>query len=157
PGIRITVHGAAPGGQAAGLPDHRPERARRHRGGLRGAGGSADLGGCAMKDQAQMLREMAQAHRAAARGARVIAVTSGKGGVGKTNLAVNLGVALVQQGKRVALLDADLGLANVDLVLGDRKSTRLNSSHVKISYAVFCLKKKKKTRRQQGAETSAGW
>lgn len=65
-----------------------------------------------------MLREMAQAHRAAARGARVIAVTSGKGGVGKTNLAVNLGVALVQQGKRVALLDADLGLANVDLVLG---------------------------------------
>ncbi|OUM97971.1 MAG: hypothetical protein BAA04_05580 [Firmicutes bacterium ZCTH02-B6] len=71
-----------------------------------------------MMDQAQVLREMAQASRSARRQARVIAVTSGKGGVGKTNLAVNLGVALVQQGQRVALLDADLGLANVDLVLG---------------------------------------
>ncbi len=71
-----------------------------------------------MMDQAQMLREMAEANRSARRQARVIAVTSGKGGVGKTNLAVNLGVALVQQGQRVALLDADLGLANVDLVLG---------------------------------------
>ncbi|HEY8416783.1 MAG TPA: MinD/ParA family protein [Limnochordales bacterium] len=71
-----------------------------------------------MTDQAQVLREMAQASRAAARRARVIAVTSGKGGVGKTNLAVNLGVAMARQGQRVGLLDADLGLANVDLVLG---------------------------------------
>jgi len=69
-------------------------------------------------DQAQVLREMAQANRAAARRARVIAVTSGKGGVGKTNLAVNLGVAMASQGQRVGLLDADLGLANVDLILG---------------------------------------
>ncbi|MBO8127492.1 MAG: MinD/ParA family protein [Firmicutes bacterium] len=49
---------------------------------------------------------------------RVIAVTSGKGGVGKTNFAVNLGVALAQGGRQVALLDADLGLANIDIVLG---------------------------------------
>lgn len=71
-----------------------------------------------MSDQAQVLREMARATRSGQRHARVIAVTSGKGGVGKTNVAVNLGVALVQLGQRVALLDADLGLANVDLVLG---------------------------------------
>ncbi|MEQ1528501.1 MAG: MinD/ParA family protein [Methylococcales bacterium] len=51
---------------------------------------------------------------------RVIAVTSGKGGVGKTNLSVNLGIALCQLGQRVALLDADMGLANVDILLGLR-------------------------------------
>ncbi|MCP3665116.1 MAG: MinD/ParA family protein [Gammaproteobacteria bacterium] len=49
---------------------------------------------------------------------RVIAVTGGKGGVGKTNVSVNLAVALADEGKRVMLLDADLGLANVDVVLG---------------------------------------
>jgi len=50
--------------------------------------------------------------------ARAIAVSSGKGGVGKTNIAVNLAVALAAQGKRVALLDADLGLANADVLCG---------------------------------------
>jgi flagellar biosynthesis protein FlhG len=49
---------------------------------------------------------------------RVIAVTSGKGGVGKTNVAVNLGVSLSTMGRRVALMDADMGLANVDILLG---------------------------------------
>ncbi|MBF0256967.1 MAG: MinD/ParA family protein [Gammaproteobacteria bacterium] len=49
---------------------------------------------------------------------RVLAVTGGKGGVGKTNVAVNLGVALSELGRRVLLLDADLGLANIDVVLG---------------------------------------
>lgn len=49
---------------------------------------------------------------------KVIAVTSGKGGVGKTSLSINLGVALAQRGRRVMLLDADLGLANVDVMLG---------------------------------------
>lgn len=49
---------------------------------------------------------------------RVMAVTSGKGGVGKTNIAVNLAVALAQGGERVMLFDADLGLANVDVALG---------------------------------------
>jgi len=48
----------------------------------------------------------------------VISVTSGKGGVGKTNLSVNLAQCLAQAGKRVVLLDADLGLANVDVILG---------------------------------------
>jgi flagellar biosynthesis protein FlhG len=49
---------------------------------------------------------------------QVIAVTSGKGGVGKTNVSINLGTALSKRGRSVMLLDADLGLANVDVVLG---------------------------------------
>lgn len=48
----------------------------------------------------------------------VFSVTSGKGGVGKTNLSVNLACCLAGMGKRVVLLDADLGLANVDVLLG---------------------------------------
>ena len=50
--------------------------------------------------------------------ARAIAVSSGKGGVGKTNLAVNLAVAFAERGMRTALLDADLGLANADVLCG---------------------------------------
>ncbi|WDS36824.1 P-loop NTPase [Pseudoxanthomonas sp.] len=49
---------------------------------------------------------------------RTIAVTGGKGGVGKTNLSVNLSMALADMGKRTLLLDADLALANVDVLLG---------------------------------------
>jgi flagellar biosynthesis protein FlhG len=49
---------------------------------------------------------------------QVIAVTGGKGGVGKTSVSINLSVALAQMGRRVALLDADLGLANIDVLLG---------------------------------------
>lgn len=83
-----------------------------------------------MVDQAQRLRELIRntddnrqgdgqqndnRHR---HSARVIAITSGKGGVGKTNLSVNLGIALMKLGSRVLLVDADLGLANVDMLLG---------------------------------------
>jgi flagellar biosynthesis protein FlhG len=49
---------------------------------------------------------------------RVIAVTSGKGGVGKTNVVANLAVELARAGKRVLVLDADLGLGNIDVLLG---------------------------------------
>ena len=49
---------------------------------------------------------------------RVIAITSDKGGVGKTNLAVNLALALRRRGLRVLVIDADLGMANVDILLG---------------------------------------
>ena len=49
---------------------------------------------------------------------RVISVTSGKGGVGKSNIVVNLGLALAQRGLNVLLIDADLGLGNLDILLG---------------------------------------
>jgi flagellar biosynthesis protein FlhG len=58
---------------------------------------------------------------------RVIAIASGKGGVGKTNLTANLAVALAHHGTRVWVLDADLGLANLDLVLGVRATHTLES------------------------------
>ena len=59
---------------------------------------------------------------------RVLAVTSGKGGVGKTNLVGNLAVALKQFGKRVIILDADMGLANIDIIFNMRSD--YNISHV---------------------------
>ncbi|RLK48742.1 flagellar biosynthesis protein FlhG [Alkalispirillum mobile] len=59
---------------------------------------------------------------------KVIAITSGKGGVGKTNVSVNLAAALSARNQRVMLMDADLGLANVDVMLG--LSPRKNLSHV---------------------------
>lgn len=59
---------------------------------------------------------------------RVISVTSGKGGVGKTSLVTNLAIALAQRGNKVIIFDADLGLANVDILL-DLKA-RYNLEHV---------------------------
>lgn len=52
------------------------------------------------------------------RSARVITVTSGKGGVGKTNITINLAIALSEQGLRVIIMDADFGLANIDVLFG---------------------------------------
>ncbi|MHC4995771.1 MAG: MinD/ParA family protein [Planctomycetota bacterium] len=60
--------------------------------------------------------------------ARVIAITSGKGGVGKTNVAVNLAARLAKMGRRVALLDADMGMANADVLCN--VSARGNLAHV---------------------------
>lgn len=59
---------------------------------------------------------------------QVIAITSGKGGVGKTNAAINIAVALAKSGSRVLLMDADIGLANIDVNLGLR--CKYNLSHV---------------------------
>src|SRR5947207_32634 len=70
------------------------------------------IGSPVVVDQAAQLRSMM---RARAR-ALVIAVTSGKGGVGKSNIAVNLAVKFAGAGKDVVLLDADLGLANADVL-----------------------------------------
>ena len=74
-------------------------------------------------DQASGLRRIIQP-----RPVQVIAVTSGKGGVGKTNVSVNLSIALANQGKDVLLMDADLGLGNVDVLLG--MHPKRNLSHV---------------------------
>lgn len=82
-----------------------------------------------LTDQAAPLRQMVRGRSGAphpdppsgvpsVRLARVIAVSSGKGGVGKTSLAVNLALALGELGLRVGLVDADLGMANVDILLG---------------------------------------
>ena len=57
--------------------------------------------------------------------ARTITVTSGKGGVGKTSLVANLAICLAQAGQRVIILDADLGLANIDVVFGIRPKYNL--------------------------------
>jgi flagellar biosynthesis protein FlhG len=56
---------------------------------------------------------------------QVVAVTGGKGGVGKTSVSINLSIGLAQLGRRVVLLDADLGLANVDVLLGLRPKRNL--------------------------------
>jgi flagellar biosynthesis protein FlhG len=74
-------------------------------------------------DQAQGIRQMKAHHPV-----RVIAVTSGKGGVGKSNVTVNLAVTLAQSGEKVMLMDADMGLANIDVLLG--LNPGLNLSHV---------------------------
>jgi flagellar biosynthesis protein FlhG len=66
-----------------------------------------------LMDQATQLRTLANSQRAHA---SVIAITSGKGGVGKSNIAVNLAIKLASAGKHVVLLDADLGLANADVL-----------------------------------------
>ena len=62
------------------------------------------------------------------RRATVFAVTSGKGGVGKTNIAANLAICLSAASKKVVLIDADLGLANLDVILNI--NSRYNLSHV---------------------------
>jgi flagellar biosynthesis protein FlhG len=70
-------------------------------------------------DQAAALRElMSPPARPLAPRTRVIAVSSGKGGVGKTTLTVNLAISLAREGRKVVILDGDLGLANVDVMLG---------------------------------------
>lgn len=74
-------------------------------------------------DQASGLRRMSRP-----KPVRVIAVASGKGGVGKTNVSVNLSLGLAALGKEVMLMDADLGLANVDIMLG--LQPKYNLSHV---------------------------
>lgn len=72
--------------------------------------------------------EKGPAKKALERETRVIAITSGKGGVGKTNIVANLGFAFSNLGKEVLVLDADLGLGNLDVLLG--LAPKYNLSHV---------------------------
>jgi len=105
-----------------------------------------------MKDQAEQLREiMSQKKRGDSDGidgvlpdippenqktsnrhsggkTRIITVTSGKGGVGKTSLSINLAMAFAKTGKKVVVMDADLGLANVNVMLN--MIPRYNLYHV---------------------------
>lgn len=64
-----------------------------------------------MEEQAQELKKMMKNKT------RIIAITSGKGGVGKSNLSVNMAIAYAQQGKKVMLIDGDLGMANVNILM----------------------------------------
>jgi flagellar biosynthesis protein FlhG len=93
----------------------------------------------ALDDQASRLRVMVASGRMDApprpalrppspeRTARVVAVSSGKGGVGKTNVCVNLSIALAAMGRRTSLLDADLGMANADVLCGLTPTRRLDA------------------------------
>lgn len=70
-------------------------------------------------DQAEHLRNIIKANTAPQRPvARVITVTSGKGGVGKSNTAINLAIWMRKMGQRVIILDADFGLANIEIMFG---------------------------------------
>lgn len=73
-----------------------------------------------MIDQAKQLREKVQQKKSKKerRQTRIIAVTSGKGGVGKSNFALNFALSLIQQNRKVLIFDVDLGFANVDVLLG---------------------------------------
>ena len=77
-------------------------------------------------DQAQNLRNIIKAGSTKEVLSRVITVTSGKGGVGKSNLAINLAISLSRLGKKVVVLDADFGLANIEVMLGIRPQYNLS-------------------------------
>lgn len=93
-----------------------------------------------MKDQAENLRKIMQRNQKVEDNvivkdkARVLAVTSGKGGVGKTNFAINLSIALKRLNYKVLILDADIGMANIEILTG-----------VNIKYTVADLITKDKT------------
>jgi len=114
-----------------------------------------------MEDQAEQLREIMKrkkdagtASKAVSSGksnlkpsdkARIITVTSGKGGVGKTNLSVNMALAFARLGKKVTVMDADLGLANVNVML-----------NMIPKYNLYHVMKKQKTIREILVETEYG-
>jgi flagellar biosynthesis protein FlhG len=102
-----------------------------------------------MADQAEKLREMVRTKNGnsgnGAKKTRIIAISSGKGGVGKTNISINMALAYAQLGKKVIVMDADLGLANVNVVLG-----------VIPKYNLYHLIRKQKTMREIILDTNYG-
>nr|HPL88417.1 AAA family ATPase [Deltaproteobacteria bacterium] len=79
-----------------------------------------------MKDQAHTLRKIFEGTTPPC--PHVLSVTSGKGGVGKTSIVVNMSIILASRGRKVLVLDADLGLANIDVMLG--LTPKYNIQHV---------------------------
>lgn len=71
-----------------------------------------------MVDQASRLRNLVEGKAGNGESLQIIAVTSGKGGVGKSSLALNLSIGLQRAGQRVLLIDADVGMANINLLMG---------------------------------------
>jgi flagellar biosynthesis protein FlhG len=100
-----------------------------------------------MADQAETLREMMRSKPGSAPQShtRIITVASGKGGVGKTNISTNLALAYARLGRKVILMDADLGLANVNVVLG-----------IIPKYNLYHLIRKQKTMREIIMDTNYG-
>jgi flagellar biosynthesis protein FlhG len=89
-----------------------------------------------MNDQAQGLRNLisSQQNRQASRATRIVTVTSGKGGVGKSNFTLNFALMLQKKGYKVLVFDADIGLANIDVLMG-----------VTAKYNLYHLLKREKT------------
>ncbi|NIZ40668.1 MinD/ParA family protein [Entomospira entomophila] len=99
-----------------------------------------------MADQAEGLRELMKEMRPSReKKTRIIAVASGKGGVGKTNISINLAIAYAKLKKKVVVLDADLGLANVNVVMG-----------VIPKYNLYHVVRKQKTMREIILDTNYG-
>lgn len=103
-----------------------------------------------MADQAETLREIMKSKNGPADDSsggktRIITIASGKGGVGKTNISTNLAISYAQMGKKVILMDADLGLANVNVVLG-----------IIPKYNLYHLFRKQKTMRDIIMDTEYG-
>ena len=70
-----------------------------------------------MLDQAENLRRLANKDNSKKK-AKIITITSGKGGVGKSNFVVNMGITLHKKGKKVLIFDADIGMGNDDVLMG---------------------------------------